>query len=73
MIRRSWLFVLIVLFALGCGSARQPPGRGENPAGKIESGIIVGLQGEAAMKRAGWRNYARPCSARRFVAAICCA
>ncbi|MBM4458485.1 MAG: tetratricopeptide repeat protein [Chloroflexi bacterium] len=58
MIRRSWLFILIVLFALGCGSGQQPPGRGENPAGKVESGIIVGLQGEAAMKRAGWRDYA---------------
>jgi hypothetical protein len=41
---------------LGCSAPQPPPAR---PAGGgAESGLIVGVQGDAAVKRAGWRDYA---------------
>jgi hypothetical protein len=55
------LRVSVVLFGvlwmlLGCGAPQPTPAR---PAGgATESGLIVGVQGDAAVKRAGWRDYA---------------
>jgi hypothetical protein len=55
------LRVSVVLFGalwmlLGCAASQPAPAR---PAvGGTESGLIVGVQGDAAVKRAGWRDYA---------------
>jgi hypothetical protein len=52
-----WLLAISALIFVGCGSPQPTPApaRGTSPS---DSGLIVGVQGDAAVKRAGWRDYA---------------
>ena len=55
-LRASVVLFGAVWMLLGCGAPQPTPAR---PAGGgTESGLIVGVQGDAAVKRAGWRDYA---------------
>ena len=55
-LRASVVLFGAVWMLLGCGAPQPTPAR---PAGGgTESGLIVGVQGDAALKRAGWRDYA---------------
>ena len=54
---RVWLLTLIALAAVSCASPQPTPARPAN-AGGAESSLIIGVQGDAAVKRVGWRDYA---------------
>ncbi len=57
---RRWVLLAFLLLGLAaCGGARPAasPAAG-GAAGEPESGIIVAVQGEASVKRAGWQRYA---------------
>ena len=51
-----WVLALTSLILLGCGAPQPTPAW--PTGGGAESGLIVGVQGDAAVKRAGWRDYA---------------
>jgi len=53
-----WVLALSSWILLGCGAPQPTPARPGDAAVRIESGLIVGVQGDAAVKRAGWRDYA---------------
>ena len=56
---RLWL-VLLVLSLAACGRTRPTaaPATAAAAAGAAQAGIIVTVQGDASVKRAGWQNYA---------------
>jgi hypothetical protein len=53
-----WLLALVALTATSCAAPQPTPARPGDAASRTESGLIVGVQGDAAVKRAGWRDYA---------------
>lgn len=60
MTRRPALIALVFTIAAlaGCGGGAATPRGAGSPAGDLESGLIVQLQGDASLKRSGWRDYA---------------
>ena len=61
MARHGLLLVLLVLSLAACGGAgstKVAPSTGNAAAGGDQDGIIVTVQGDASIKRAGWQNYA---------------
>ncbi len=60
MARHRLLFVLLVLSLAACAETRPTavPATGIATASAGQTGIIVTVQGDASVKRAGWQNYA---------------
>ena len=60
MVRRGFTLVLLVLSLAACGGTQPKvaPSAGDAAIGNRQEGIIVTVQGDASIKRAGWQNYA---------------
>jgi hypothetical protein len=60
MARHRLLIVLLVLSLAACGETRPTavPATDDATASAGQTGIIVTVQGDATVKRAGWQNYA---------------
>jgi hypothetical protein len=56
--RAVCVVVLSSWVLLGCSAPQPSPARPGAAAVPTESGLIVGVQGDAAVKRAGWSDYA---------------
>jgi len=55
-LRASVVLFGLLSMLLGCGAPQPTPARSAGSG--TESGLIVDVQGDAAVKRAGWRDYA---------------
>ena len=60
MARHRLLLVLLILSLAACGGTRPTaaPASGDATANNGQDGIIVTVQGDVSIKRAGWQNYA---------------
>ena len=60
MVRHGFTLVLLVLSLAACGGTQPKvaPSAGDVAIGDSQEGIIVTVQGDASIKRAGWQNYA---------------
>ena len=56
--RLLFLALLCVVLPVAAGCSRPAPQAAPNTGGGADSGIIVGVEGAAALKRAGWCDYA---------------
>jgi predicted negative regulator of RcsB-dependent stress response len=51
-----WILAFSMWALLGCGAAQPTPSSAATA--RIDAGLVVGVQGNAAVKRNGWRDYA---------------
>jgi hypothetical protein len=60
MVRHGIMLVLLVFSLAACGGTRPEsvPATGDATSSDGQDGIVVNVQGDASIKRAGWQNYA---------------